>query len=104
MTGQDAESGVTVKKIPSTRTLALRVVRDSKMSMATRLQAALTARPYLSDMKFARLLRLLISVGRRGPTTKECLRLLREVEQREQVNRIFANEKRRLQQKEETKA
>jgi hypothetical protein len=93
-----------VARIPTTKAVALKVVRDPRMSMKTRLEAALTAKPYLSDEKFARLLRLLISAGKRGPTIRECLRLLAEVEQREQVNRIFANEKRRLQQKEETKA
>lgn len=65
---------------PSTRSVALKIACDAKQSMATRLQAALTAKPYLSDAKFAQLLRRLIAAGRRGPTTRECLRLLHEVE------------------------
>jgi hypothetical protein len=44
-----------------------------------------------------------IAAGRRGPVIRECLRLLAEIEEREQVNRIFADEKRRLQDKEEKK-
>jgi hypothetical protein len=90
-------------RTPSTRSVALKIACDAKQSMATRLQAALTAKPYLSDAKFAQLLRRLIAAGRRGPVIRECLRLLSEIEQREQVNRIFADEKRRLQQKEESK-
>ena len=88
-------------RTPSTRTVALRVARDPKQSMRTRLQAALTARTHLSDAKFARILRMLISSGRRGPVIRECLKMLGEIEQREQVNRIFADEKRRLQNQEE---
>ena len=88
-------------KVPSTRTLALRIARDPKQSMRTRFEAAQTARPYLTDVKFARLLRLLISAGRRGPVIRECLQMLAEIEKRAEVNRIFVAEKRRLQGKEE---
>jgi hypothetical protein len=88
-------------RIPNTRTLALRVARDPRMSMRTRLEAALTAKPYLSDEKFARLLRLLIAARRRGPVTKECLRLLQEVEttirKRGEADRVLAEESRRMQ-------
>jgi hypothetical protein len=47
---------------------------------------------------------MLIAAGKRGPTIRQCLQMLAEIEEREQVNRIFADEKRRLQQKEETKS
>ena len=91
---------MTVAKIPSTKTLALRVARDPKASLATRLQAILTAKPYLSDAKFARLLRMLIAAGKRGPVTKECLKLLQEIEatmrKRAEADRVLAEESRRM--------
>lgn len=86
---------------PSTKAVAHKIARDPKMSTATRLQAALTARPHTTDAQFARLLRMLIATGKRGPVIRECLKMLAEIEEREQVNRIFADEKRRLQNKKE---
>ena len=88
-------------RIPNTKTVALQAARDPKQSMATRLQAALVARSHITEAQFARLLRLLIASGKRGPVIRECLKMLAEIEEREQVNRILATEKRRLQGKEE---
>ena len=87
-------------RVPSTKAVALKIARDPKMSAQTRLQAALTARPHTTDAQFARLLRMLIATGKRGPVIREALRFLAEIEEREQVNRIFAGEKRRLHKEE----
>jgi hypothetical protein len=92
-----------VARTPSTKAVALKVLRDPKMSMATRLEAALTARPHLSDAKFAQLLRRLIGSSKRGPLIRECLRLLAELEaaqrKRAEADKVLAEESRRMQLK-----
>ena len=90
-------------RTPSTRVVALRIACDAKQSLATRLQAAIVARPHITEARFARLLRLLIASGRRGPVVRQCLQMLAEIEtvqrKRIEVDKVLAEESRRMQLK-----